>query len=185
MRSTQSLKYPVSPQVVLHSEMELRKIEECKMDCARKFFSKITSDQVKYDIVNSYAKFIELVKQERRMHTLEPLRWLDRIRDAWNKGLGFIRWLYSPNRDSKVGGSLDQSNLYTIPPRNLGTTVPPSLIIEGDEQLSRCIVFSKHMRAAKPDGSPVGRVKPGAFIPHPYDDLSVNNLWATAKSSVF
>ncbi len=49
MRSTQSLKYPVSPQVVLHSEMELRKIEECKMDCARKFFSKITSDQVKYD----------------------------------------------------------------------------------------------------------------------------------------
>ena len=44
------------------SSMELRKIEECKMDCARKFFSKITSDQVKYDIVNSYAKLMELVK---------------------------------------------------------------------------------------------------------------------------
>ena len=44
------------------SSMELRKIEECKMDCARKFFSKITSDQVKYDIVNSYAKLMELIK---------------------------------------------------------------------------------------------------------------------------
>lgn len=42
--------------------VEHRKIEECKMDCARKFFSKITSDQVKYDIVNSYAKLMELVK---------------------------------------------------------------------------------------------------------------------------
>ena len=29
------------------SSMELRKIEECKIDCARKFFTKITSDQVK------------------------------------------------------------------------------------------------------------------------------------------
>lgn len=44
------------------SSMELRKIEECKMDCARKFSSKITSDQVKYDIVNSYAKHMERVK---------------------------------------------------------------------------------------------------------------------------
>ncbi len=44
------------------SSMELRKIEECKMDCARRFFAKITSDQVKYDIVNSYAKLMELVK---------------------------------------------------------------------------------------------------------------------------
>lgn len=43
------------------SSMELRKIEECKMDCARKFFAKITSDQVKYDVVNSYAKLMELV----------------------------------------------------------------------------------------------------------------------------
>jgi type III restriction enzyme len=44
------------------SSMDLRKIEECKIDCARKFFSKITSDQVKYDVVNSYAKLMELVK---------------------------------------------------------------------------------------------------------------------------
>lgn len=44
------------------SSMELRKIEECKIDCARKFFSKITSDQVKYDVVNSYGKLMELVK---------------------------------------------------------------------------------------------------------------------------
>jgi type III restriction enzyme len=44
------------------SSMDLRKIEECKIDCARKFFSKITSDQVKYDVVNSYEKLMELVK---------------------------------------------------------------------------------------------------------------------------
>ena len=31
--------------------MELRKIEDCKIECAKKFFSKITSDQVKYDVV--------------------------------------------------------------------------------------------------------------------------------------
>ena len=44
------------------SSMELRKIEECKMDCARKFFTKITSDQVKYGVVDSYSKLMELVK---------------------------------------------------------------------------------------------------------------------------
>jgi len=44
------------------STMELRKIEECKIDCARKFFAKITSDQVRYDVVNSYGKLMELVK---------------------------------------------------------------------------------------------------------------------------
>jgi type III restriction enzyme len=44
------------------SSMDLRKIEECKIDCARKFFSKITSEQVRYDVVNSYGKLMELVK---------------------------------------------------------------------------------------------------------------------------
>ena len=44
------------------SSMELRKIEECKIDCARKFFVDITSDQVKYDVVDSYAKLMELVR---------------------------------------------------------------------------------------------------------------------------
>lgn len=44
------------------SSMDLRKIEECKIDCARKFFTKITSAQVKYDVVNSYGKLMELVK---------------------------------------------------------------------------------------------------------------------------
>lgn len=44
------------------SSMDLRKIEQSKIDCARKFFAKITSDQVKYDIVNSYGKLMELVK---------------------------------------------------------------------------------------------------------------------------
>ncbi len=44
------------------SSMELREIEKCKIDCARKFFTKITSDQVKYDVVDSYGKLMELVK---------------------------------------------------------------------------------------------------------------------------
>jgi type III restriction enzyme len=44
------------------SSMELRKIEESKIECARKFFSKITAGQVKYDVVNSYGKLMELVK---------------------------------------------------------------------------------------------------------------------------
>ncbi len=44
------------------SSMDLRKIEDCKIDCARKFFAKITSDQVKYEVVNSYGKLMELVK---------------------------------------------------------------------------------------------------------------------------
>jgi type III restriction enzyme len=43
------------------SSMDLRKIEECKIDCARKFFTKITSEQVKYDVVDSYGKLMELV----------------------------------------------------------------------------------------------------------------------------
>lgn len=44
------------------SSMELREVEKSKLSCARKFFAKITSDQVKYDVVNSYGKLMELVK---------------------------------------------------------------------------------------------------------------------------
>ena len=43
------------------SSMDLRKIEESKIECARKFFAKITSHQVKYDVVNSYGKLMDLV----------------------------------------------------------------------------------------------------------------------------
>jgi type III restriction enzyme len=44
------------------SSLELREIEKSKIDCARRFFAKITSDQVKYDVVDSYTKLMELVK---------------------------------------------------------------------------------------------------------------------------
>jgi len=44
------------------SSMELRKTEETKIECARKFFAKITSDQVRYDMIDSYGKLMELVK---------------------------------------------------------------------------------------------------------------------------
>lgn len=42
--------------------MDLRKIEEGKIECARRFFAKISSNQVRYDVVDSYAKLMELVK---------------------------------------------------------------------------------------------------------------------------
>ena len=44
------------------STMQLRKIEDSKIECARKFFAKITSDQVRYDVVTNYGKLMELVK---------------------------------------------------------------------------------------------------------------------------
>lgn len=43
------------------SSMDLRKIEESKIECARKFFAKMTSDQLKYDVVDGYGKLMELV----------------------------------------------------------------------------------------------------------------------------
>ncbi len=44
------------------STLDLREIEDCKIKCARKFFAKITSDQVRYDVVDNYTKLMELVK---------------------------------------------------------------------------------------------------------------------------
>lgn len=43
------------------SSLDLRAIESSKIECARKFFSKITSDQVRYDVVDSYGKLRNLV----------------------------------------------------------------------------------------------------------------------------
>ena len=47
------------------STMELREIEKTKIECARKFFDemnhKINSETVKYDVVNSYGKLMEIV----------------------------------------------------------------------------------------------------------------------------
>ena len=44
------------------SSMELSEIEKSKIKCAKKFFAKITSDQVKYDVIDNYGKLMELVK---------------------------------------------------------------------------------------------------------------------------
>jgi type III restriction enzyme len=44
------------------STLELRPIEQFKVACARKFFAKITSEQVKYEVVTSYGKLMELVQ---------------------------------------------------------------------------------------------------------------------------
>ena len=44
------------------SSMELRKIEASKIECARKFFAKITNEKVRYEVVDGYGKLMELVK---------------------------------------------------------------------------------------------------------------------------
>jgi type III restriction enzyme len=47
------------------STMQLRRIEESKIECARKFFGslndKLEAEQVKYDVVDSYSKLMDLV----------------------------------------------------------------------------------------------------------------------------
>tara|TARA_R110000822_G_scaffold56144_15_gene142100 strand:- start:30754 stop:33810 length:3057 start_codon:yes stop_codon:yes gene_type:complete len=43
------------------SSLDLRAIEKSKIECARKFFAKITSEQVRYDVVDSYGKLMDLV----------------------------------------------------------------------------------------------------------------------------
>ena len=44
------------------SSMQLREIEKSKIACARKFFAKITNEQVRYEVVDGYGKLMELVK---------------------------------------------------------------------------------------------------------------------------
>jgi len=44
------------------STMDLRRIEAAKLDCARRFFAKITSEQLRHDVVDGYGKLMELVK---------------------------------------------------------------------------------------------------------------------------
>ncbi len=44
------------------STLELRDIEKSKIACARKFFANITSDQVKYQVVDGYGALMQLVK---------------------------------------------------------------------------------------------------------------------------
>jgi type III restriction enzyme len=44
------------------SSLELREIEAARINCARKFFARITSNDVKYDVVSSYEKLMELVR---------------------------------------------------------------------------------------------------------------------------
>ncbi|HYW91989.1 MAG TPA: DEAD/DEAH box helicase family protein [Gammaproteobacteria bacterium] len=43
------------------SSLELRELEKSKIQCARKFFAKIASDEVKYDVIDGYDKLMELV----------------------------------------------------------------------------------------------------------------------------
>ena len=44
------------------SSMELRKIEEAKIHCAREHFRAISGKNVVYDVVDSYERLWELVK---------------------------------------------------------------------------------------------------------------------------
>lgn len=55
------------------SSLELRQIEKSKIECAKKFFLKITSDQVSYDVVDSYDKLIDIVKLDKLSLAVEIL----------------------------------------------------------------------------------------------------------------
>jgi hypothetical protein len=57
--------------------------------------------------------------------------------------------------------------------------------IQQDELLSRCVLSSKYVRAATSSDLTVGRVKAGAFIPHPHDDLSVNRHKSSSLEEVW
>ena len=41
--------------------LELRDVEKAKIECAKKHFKCISNDEVRYDVVDSYEKLIELV----------------------------------------------------------------------------------------------------------------------------
>ncbi len=57
--------YFVAETKVSMSSLELREIEHAKIKCARKFFDEmnriISADKVKYDVVDSYGKLMEIV----------------------------------------------------------------------------------------------------------------------------
>ena len=59
------------------SSMELRKIEETQIACARKFFDQLNLKYapkiVKYDVVNSFDKLMELVKEEASGSSTRPM----------------------------------------------------------------------------------------------------------------
>ena len=44
------------------SSLQTRKIEDIKIDCAREFFKKISTDTVKYDKVDSYDSLLSMVR---------------------------------------------------------------------------------------------------------------------------
>jgi type III restriction enzyme len=44
------------------SSLQLREIEQRKIDCARRFFSCIASEQVRYDVVDGYDELLTLVQ---------------------------------------------------------------------------------------------------------------------------
>ena len=60
------------------STMELREIEKTKIECARRFFDeinkKITNKKVKYDVVDSYSKLMEIVGVKAKGGTLSQQR---------------------------------------------------------------------------------------------------------------
>lgn len=58
------------------SSMELRTIEQTKIACARKFFAeinrKVDLKQLQYDVVDSFAKLMEVVKGNQARSTFVP-----------------------------------------------------------------------------------------------------------------
>ena len=45
------------------SSLDLREMEKSKIECARKFFTQVASESVKYDVIDGYEELINLVQQ--------------------------------------------------------------------------------------------------------------------------
>lgn len=44
------------------SSLQLREIEQSKIKCARKFFTDIIDDDVKYDVIDNYERLLDIIK---------------------------------------------------------------------------------------------------------------------------
>ena len=82
------------------SSMKLREIENTKIACARKFFDEIgrrvTEDRVKYDVVTSYEKLLDVVGCK-----IGPLRDPSKTHDVNDLP---VRSAFGPCADSQSGG---------------------------------------------------------------------------------
>jgi len=119
-----------------------------------------------------------MVSIEESTNLIERNRWRNPLRgEAWSQSTP--RQLYDRRWLAPVFIVFDFKNRENMIDED---DVPD---IEPDELLSRCVLSSKYIRAAISNDQSNGRVKAGAFIPHPHDDLSVNRHKSSTLKEVW